>query len=214
MELTLDRNRARLEHHVLQVENVRVIGYDYGDDRNASLHGEVEGALLEGKKLGLLGVAARAFREHIDTLIALRHFPGGAGHRLPRIFGVLPIDENSAAQGHELAEEGHFLQRLLGSHTAILWKHASEHEHVQLRLVVSDKHGGPNRVQGPLRIDHLEGNASSLPHYVFKCASSSPLRTLPLSDRSKDDGSDDSVYCAYYKGEVCDERPGYESSLR
>lgn len=210
---TLDGDGSGAEHHALDVEDVAVVCDDDGHNGHAGLHGEVEGALLEGQQHGVLGVAARALGEHVDALLPGLDLLGGAGHGLPGVLGVLAVDEDGAAEAHEPAEEGDVLEVRLGGDAAPLGEHGAEHEDVKLGLVVADEDGGPGGGEDLVRVLDLEDDARGQAHDVVEGASGCPLRDALLADEGEEDGGEDAEDGADEERDVGGEGAGHEAGL-
>lgn len=95
-DVTFDGDLPGFEDKFLDIKYMRIVGYYHWDDRDASLHGQVKCTLLEGKKLGILGVTSSTFGEHIDALFAPLDLASSTGHRISCVFRVLSIDEDGA----------------------------------------------------------------------------------------------------------------------
>lgn len=190
-----------------------IVGNHDGDDWHLGLDSEVEGALLEGQQHGILGVAAGALREHVDTLAAVADLVGGAAHLLAGVLAVGAVEEDGAAQGHEPAEEGDALERGLGRHAAVLGEHAAKHEHVELGLVVGDENGGADLFEVALGVLDFKGHAGGQAHEELEAAGDGPLRELAIADSAEDDGGDDAVERAGDERDIRGQRAGHESGL-
>lgn len=106
LPLGLDRRQNRhidgswVDLLALDVEDVRVVCADDGDDRDLCLDGEVEGAFLEGEERGLARVAAGAFREDVDGLALGRHCLRGRVESGAGGCAVGAVDEDGFGEGH------------------------------------------------------------------------------------------------------------------
>lgn len=190
-----------------------VVGHDDGDNGDAGLHGQVEGALLVGQQRGLLGVAAGALGEHVDALALGLDLGGGAVHGGAGVFAVLAVDEDCAAEAHEPAEEGHLLELGLCRDAAVLGEDGAQHEHVELGLVVADEDGGPGGVEDVVRVVNDELDARGQLHGVVEGSRDGPLRNLLLAQDGQDDGGDDAVERAGDERHVGGQDAGHEGRL-
>jgi len=181
--LTLDRNAPGIEDEALDPEDVAVVGHDNGDDGDLGLDSEMEGTLLEGEQHGLLGVAASALGEHVDTLLPALHLIGGAAHGRAGILAIGAVEEDGTAKGHKPAEEGSLLERGLGGDAAVPGKHGAKHEDVQLGLMVAQEDGRAHRVEMALRVLDNEGDTSTKHHDIVEDATDKPLGKTIIADQ-------------------------------
>ena len=184
------------------------------DDGNTGFDSKVESALLERQQHRLLGVASSTLREHVYTLSLGLDLARSTLHGLASILAVLAIDKDGAAQGHELAEEGHLLERSLGGNTAVLGEHSSQHENIELSLVVADKDSRARGSEDIVRILNDELNTGGVKHEVVKGATDSPLRDALLADEGEEDGGKDTVGRNNEERDVGGESAGGEGGLR
>lgn len=210
---TLDGDDAGAEYHALDVEDVAVICNNDGDNGDAGLDGKVESALFEGQQYGVLGVAASAFGEHVDALLLALNLLGCAGHGGSRIFGVLAVDEDGAAEAHEPSEEGNVLQVRLGCDAAPFGEHGAEHEDVELGLVVADKDCGSSGAQNILGVVDFENDAGGQAHEEAETASCGPLRDALHANEGEDDGGKDTKYGAKQEADVGGQGASNEAGL-
>lgn len=98
----------------------------------------MERPLLEGAQLRPLGIAPRPLRENEDALLKRVHLLRRALERLERALGVPAVDEDSAGERHEPAQERHPLEALLRRDGAPGREDAAEKEDVELGLVVAN----------------------------------------------------------------------------
>lgn len=190
---TLNRDLSRLEGESLGVEDMAVVCDNARDDGNTGFDSKVESALLERQQHGLLGVASSTLGEHVYTLSLRLDLARSTLHSLTGIFAVLAIDKDGAAQGHELAEERHLLERSLGGNTTVLGKHSSQHENIELGLVVADKDSRARGSEDIVRILNDELNTGGVKHEVVEGATDSPLRDALLADEGEENGGKDTV---------------------
>ena len=99
-----------MEFALLHVEDVAVVCDDNGNDGDAGLDGEVEGALFEGEEVWGVVVGAGAFGEDVDGLAVLVHLLGGSVKGGDGLGAGFALDENGFAEGH-CEEEGVLLAR-------------------------------------------------------------------------------------------------------
>lgn len=195
------------------MKNVAVIGDNAGHNWHASLDGKMESTLLEGQQDGVLGVAAGSFRKHVDALALRLNLPGGTGHGIPRIPGVLAIDEDGAAEAHEPAQKGDLLEVRLGRDAAPLGEQGAEHEHVELRLVISDEDSRTGGAEDVFGVVNVKDNARRQGHCVVEGAGGGPLRDALLADEGEDDGGKDAKDGADEQRDVRGQGAGNEAGL-
>jgi hypothetical protein len=79
---TLDGNLSRVEHKVLDIQDMAVVGDNDRHNRNTSLNSEVESALLERQQDRILCVAAGTLGKDVHTLTLGADLVGGTLHSL------------------------------------------------------------------------------------------------------------------------------------
>lgn len=206
--LTLDRNPPTPKHPPLHTEHIAIIRRHQRHDRHAGLDGEMKGALLEGQQVRLIEISPRALGKNEDALTIPAHFlrravKGRHGRR-----PIRTIDEDGAGQGHEPAEKGDALQRLLGRDAAVGREDGGEQEDVELGLVVGDEDG---RAGGEVVVAFdLEVDAGRQAHEPFEAAACGPLRDAAVAEEPEDDGGEDAVGGAEEEREVGGEAAGVE----
>lgn len=173
----------------------------------------MESSLLERQQSRLLGVASRSFGEHVDALLLVLDLAGGTLHSFAGVLRVLAIDEDGAAEGHEPAEERQALESRLGGHTAVLGEHGTEHEDVELGLVVANEDGGARRSKDIVGVVDDEVDAGGEAHDIVEGASGGPLGDLSLTDTCESNRGENSVEGDNEKGDVGGERASHEGSL-
>lgn len=173
----------------------------------------MESSFLEGQHGGLLGVASRSFGEHVDALLLVLDLASGTLHSFASVLGVLAIDEDGAAEGHEPAEERNALESGLGGYTAVLGEHGTEHEDIKLGLVVANEDSRARTSKDIVGIFDDEVDAGGEAHNIVEGASGSPLGDLSLTDTCENDGGEDSVEGDNDKGDVGGERASHEGRL-
>ncbi|KAI6767037.1 hypothetical protein HG531_011397 [Fusarium graminearum] len=156
----------------------------------------MESALLERQQHGLLGVASSTLGEHVDALSLGLDLAGGALHS---ITGILA--------------KGDLLERSLGGNTAVLGEHSSQHENVELGLVVADKDSRARGSEDIVRVLNDKLNAGGVEHEVVKGATDSPLRDALLADEGEEDGGKDTVGGDDEERDVGGETAGGKGSL-
>lgn len=77
----------------------------------------------------------------------------------------------------------------------------SEHEHIQLRLMVSQQDHRPRLPQPIMWILDIEPHAREEPHYPFERASGCPLPEAAVADDAEESGEEGAVACAEEEGE-------------
>lgn len=190
-----------------------VVGDDNRNDGDASLNGEMESALLERQKDGILGVASGAFGEHVDALALGLDFLGGALHGGASILGVCAVDEDGAAEGHEPAEEGHMLKLCLCCDGAVFGEHGAEHQDVEFGLVVSNEDCGARGAEDIVLVLDDKVDAGGEAHDDVERASGGPLGNLALATEGEDNGSKDAIDGDDKEREVGGERAGDKGRL-
>ncbi|RFU34949.1 hypothetical protein B7463_g1387, partial [Scytalidium lignicola] len=162
----------------------------------------MEGPLLEGQQHRLIRITPRALREHVDALIVLLHLLSSTSHRASSTGAIRTIDEDGARKAHEPAQKRRALQRLLRRDAAVLGEDPSQHENVELGLVVADEDGRARRVEVVIGVLDGEGHSRGEPHDVLEAARGRPLRDARIADDAQDDRGDDSVAGADDEGGV------------
>lgn len=178
------------------------------------LDGKMESTLLERKQHGLLGVTSSTLWEHVDALSLGLDLGGGALHSLTGILAVLAIDKDGAAQGHEPAEEGHLLEGSLCGYTAVLGEHCTEHENIELGLVVPNENSWSRGAKDIVRVFNDKLNASGVEHEIAKGAANGPLRDLLLADDGEKNRCENTIGGDDEKGYIRCEATGGEGGLR
>lgn len=210
---TFDGDVARVKDPVLNVQDVAVVGDNDGNNGNASLDSEVEGALLKRQQDGILGIASSAFGEHVDALFLGLDLLGGALHGGAGILGVCAVNEDGAAERHEPAEEGDMLELSLCRDGAVLGEHGAEHQDIELGLVVSNEDGGAGGAEDVVGVLDDKVDAGSEAHDDVECASRGPLGNLALAADGEDNGGEDAIEGDEEEREVGGERAANKSRL-
>ena len=101
----------------------------------------------------------------------------------------------------EPAQNGHIHQALLRRHAAVPREQVAQYKHVQLRLVVSKYHSGPQllpllALQQAIWIFNLEPHAGEEQHSPLKRARSRPLSESTIANNVQKSGCDCAVGCA------------------
>ena len=142
----------------------------------------MEGAFLEGKQVGLGRVAPGSLGEHIDTLLVKLDLGRGTGHGLSGVAGVLAVDEDSAREAHEPSEKWYIHQGALGRDGAVLGEDGTEHQGVELGLVVANDDGRPDRVEVAVGVLDGKENASKEQHDPFQGTAGNILCASSMAD--------------------------------
>jgi hypothetical protein len=106
------------------VVEVPVILRDHRDKWEASLNGEMEGALLEWPYVMIRTGGTCSFRENPYRCMTPLYFFSGSLERAHGDRIIASIDEYGARSLHELTKEWHILERLFGHHPGAPWEHA------------------------------------------------------------------------------------------
>jgi hypothetical protein len=105
----------------------------------------------------------------------------------------------------EPAQDGHIHQALLRRDTAVPREQVSQHQHVQLRLVVSKQHGGSQlfpllALQQAIRILNFKPHAGEEQHGPLERARSCPLSESTIANNVQYRGCDCAIGCADDEG--------------
>lgn len=100
-------------------------------------------------------------------------------------------------QHTEPAQERPILQTLLGRHAAVRREDMSQHEHIQLSLVVAHKDSRACCVQPVLFIVYLHPDAREQQHRVLERLRRRPLSQAAIAHHVETCRRDRAVYCAY-----------------
>lgn len=190
-----------------------IIGNNTRNDGNTSLDCEMEGALFEGQQTWFLGIAASALGKHIDALPLGLYLIGSPLHCLARILAVLTIDEDGATERHEPSKERRLLEGSLGRDAAVLGEHGTQHQNVELGLVISNKDGGSSISENVLRVVDYELYAGGVAHDEPKRASDEPLGDLLLAEEGEGDGGNSAEKGAEEERDVTGEDSSDEGGL-
>jgi hypothetical protein len=104
----------------------------------------------------------------------------------------------------ELSEEGHLLEGFLRGNAAVAREDGTQHQDIELRLMVTDQHGGPSLKVFLAADDELY--TCGVLHGVFEGAGDGPLGEAGVADGAEEEGGDDAVDGAGEEAEVgCEE---------
>ena len=98
--LTANIDDPRPEYPCLDVQDVRVVGHDDGDDGHLRLDREVECAFLERQQVRRPRVRPRALGEDEDALLLAPHVCGRAVEGGTRGGAVRAVNEDGFREGH------------------------------------------------------------------------------------------------------------------
>ena len=208
-ENTFDLNRTSIKPHIPRGQDMRVVLCDNRHDRNTSLDSQMESTLLKRQQLWIIRVTSRSLGENEDTLSMSAHFLRRTVKRLNSRLTISPVNEHRPGQRHEPSQKRHTRKRLLSRDTAVWRENGTQHEHVQLRLMVPNKH---RRSSGEMfdTFDNVESYTRRIPHNPFEAACCSPLRNAAVSHQPQDDRGDYPVESTQQERTVGCQAPGNE----
>lgn len=178
------------EYPRLDVQDVRVVGHDDGDDGHLRLDREVERAFLERQQVWLRRVRPRALGEDEDALLLAPHVCGRAVEGGARGGAVRAVDEDGFGEGHEPAQNRYPLQTLLSRDAAPAREDAADHQDVEFRLMIRHKHRRPHLQRllapspsplHPAPLRNLKRNLRRRPHKPLEHAAHRPLAQPPIA---------------------------------
>lgn len=114
------------------------------NNRRSGLDSQMESTLLKAQQLRFIRIAPRSLGEDKDTLSMNAHFLRRTIKGLQGRLAVRPVNEYSARERHEPAQERNMREGLLSSDAAVRREDTSEHKHVEFGLMVSDEHCRPS----------------------------------------------------------------------
>lgn len=203
-----DATHSRLAPSRSPIEHVAVIRHHDGHDVHPRLDGEVETTLLEGQHVWPREIRPRSLGEDPDGLLRRLDLLHRGIETRDGVLSIGAVDKDGAGQGHEPPKKRVVLECLFRGDGAVFRKHATQHEDVQLRLVIRDE-DCRSRPQPALAL-HLEPEPDEGREETAECSGGRPLGETPPSQEAEDDRGYHAVRRAHQEGEEADDHAGIE----
>lgn len=100
---TFNGNGSRAKNHALDMQDMAIIRHHNRHNRHARLDSQMKSTLFKRQQHGILGITPRPLGEHVHALLPALDLLCRTGHGVPRVLGVLAVDEDGAAEAHEPA---------------------------------------------------------------------------------------------------------------
>lgn len=156
----------------------------------------MERSLLKRQQLWSGGITPRPLRKDENTLSQLLHFSRRAIERFHRRLTIRTINEYRPRKGHKPAQKRPGFQRLFSSDGTIRRENGSQHQHIELSLMIRNENRGSGR-KVLLPLDYIEMHTRSKPHDPFETPCGGPLRYSSVTHQSQNYGRNDAVGSAY-----------------